>query len=141
MCTLGFISKENPVYLYKIVRSTNKNVPSISFKEFVVVKAWSSEGNDVFTDGHRYFDYYYNGRLYHNQEVGFSEYLPFADSKSFNVWSYERNDEYAIQECKKWINKVTARSKADINTRAMRLMADRDFGSRLCVTEKDGVYE
>jgi len=141
MCTLGFISKENPVYLYRIVRSTNKNAPSISFKEFVVVKAWSSEGNDVLNDEHRYFDYYYNGRLYRKQEVGFSEYLPFADSKSFNIWSYERDDEYAIRECKKWIDKVTARSKADINVRAMRLMADRDFGSRLCITEKDGTYE
>ena len=141
MCTLGFISKENPVYLYRIVRSTNKNAPYISFKEFVVVKAWSSEGNDVLNDNHRYFDYYYNGRLYRKKEVGLSEYLPFADSKSFNIWSYERDDEHAIQECKKWIKEVTARSKADINAHAMRLMADRDFGSRLCITEKDGIYE
>ena len=141
MCTLGFISKENPVYLYRIVRSTNKNAPHISFKEFVVVKAWSSKGNNVLNDCHRYFDYYYNGRLYRKQEVGLSEYLPFTDSKSFNIWSCERDDEHAIRECKKWIKEVTARSKADINARAIRLMADRDFGSRLCITEKDGTYE
>ena len=141
MCTLGFISKENPVYLYRIVRSTNKNAPSISFKEFVVVKAWSSEGNDVLNEEHRYFDYYYNGRVYRKQEVGLNEFLPFADSKSFNIWSYERDDEYAIRECRKWISQVTAQLKADLNIRAMRLMADRDFGSRLRVTEKDGTYE
>jgi len=141
MCTIGFILKENPVYLYRIVRSTNKNAPSISFKEFIVVKAWSSKGNDVLSDDHRYFDYYYNGRLYHKQEVGISEYLPFADSKSFNIWSYKRDDKHAIQECKKWIDEVTARSKADIKARAMKLMADRDFCSRLCVIEKDGTYE
>lgn len=141
MNTLGFISKENPVYLYRIVRSDNKNAALVSFKEFIVVKAWSSNGNDVLAEGHRYFDFYYNGRLCRKQEVGISEFLPFADFRSFNIWSYERDDEYAIRECKKWISKITAQTKNDINVRALKLIADRDFGSRLCVTEKDGVYE
>ena len=141
MYPLGFITKEKPVYLYRIVRSDNKNAPLRSFKEFIVVNAWSSEGNDVLHEGHRYLDYYYNDRLYRKQEVGINEFLPFADSKNFNIWSYIRDDEYAIRECKKWINKITARSKTDINTRAMRLMADRDFSSRLCIIEKDGIYE
>lgn len=139
MCTLGFITKENPVYLYRIVRSDNKNAPLRSFKEFIVVKAWSSDGNDILHDGHRYFDYYYNGRLYRKQEVGINEFLPFVDYKSFNIWSYIRDDEYAMRECKKWINKVTTQLKTDINARAMRLMADRDFGNRLQVIEKDGI--
>ena len=141
MNTLGFISKENPVYLYRIVRSDNKNATSVSFKEFIVVKAWSSDGNDILAEERRYFDFYYNGRMYRKQEVGISEFLPFADSRSFNIWSYERDDEYAIRECKKWISKITAQTKKDINVRAMKLMADRDFGSRLRVIEKDGVYE
>ena len=44
-----------------------------------------------------------------------------------------------MRECKKWINKVTTQLKTDINARAMRLMADRDFGNRLQVIEKDGI--
>ncbi len=136
MNALGFISKENPVYLYRIVRSNNKNASSISFKEFVVVKAWSSSDNDILKEGHRYFDFYYNGRLYRKQEVALSEFQPFGDSKSFNIWSYERNDALAISECQKWINDLACKLKKDIRTRAMRLMADRDFASRLQVTEK-----
>ena len=141
MCAIGFISKENPVYLYKIVRSGNNNAPSISFKEFIVVKAWSSKGNNVIEEGHRYFDYYYNGRLYRKQEVGLSEFLPFVDSKSFSIWSYKRDDEYAIRECRKWIDKLTSKLKNDINIRAKRLMADRNFSSQLHITEKDGIHE
>lgn len=135
MDPIGFISKEKPVYLYKIVRSNSTNASSISFKEFTLVKAWSSEDDNVMATGHRYFDYYYNGRLYKKQEVGLNEFLPFSDSRSFNVWSYCRDDDYAIKECKKWITKITSRVKNDIKARALKLMADIDFGNRLTITE------
>ena len=141
MDTIGFISKENPVYLYKIIRSDAKNAPNISYKEFVVVKAWSSEGNDICTEGRRFFDYYYNGRIYRKQEVGLNEFLPFITPTGFNIWSYNRDDEYAIRECRKWIIFRTNKFKSDLNTRAIRLMADRDFGSRLEVISKDGIDE
>ena len=139
MNTIGFIPKENSVYLYKIVRSDNKNAPITSFKEFALVKAWSSNDNDIIKEGHRYFDYYYNGRIYRKQEVGLSEFFPFTDGKSFNIWSYKRDDAYAIAECKKWLKKITDKAKTDINARAIKLMADRNFGSLLHVVVKDGV--
>ena len=141
MDTLGFISKEKPVYLYKIIRSDASNAPIISYKEFVVVKAWSSEGNDICKEGRRFFDYYYNGRIHRKQEVGLNEFLPFITSTGFNIWSYNRDDEYAIQECKKWIISRANKFKSDLNVRATRLMADRDFCSRLEVVSKDGVDE
>lgn len=141
MDALGFISKENPVYLYKILRSDNKNAPIASFNDFIVVKAWSSKGNNILADYHRYFDYYYNGRMYRKQEVGLSEFMPFCNSKVFNIWMVERDDEFAIRECKKWLYDICSKTKADLNSRAFRLMADRDFRSRLVVNPKDGVYE
>lgn len=141
MNVIGFISKENPVYLYKIVRSSNKKAPLISFKEFIVVKAWSSEGNDVLIDGHRYFDYHYNGRIHHKQEVGLSEFFPFIDDRGFNIWSYMRDDNYARQECKKWLDGIINKSKQDIKQRATKLINDQNFISHLHVVEKDGAHE
>lgn len=141
MNSIGFISKENPVYLYRIVRSDNKNAPSISFKEFIVVKAWSSNNNNVLKEGHRYFDYYYNGRIYRKQEVGLSEFFPFADNNTFNIWLYTRDDNYARQECKKWLNRIIDKSKQDVRQRATKLMNDQNFISNLHVIEKDGAHE
>ena len=141
MCTLGFISKENPVYLYRIVRSDKEHASNVSFKEFIVVKAWSSKSNDVLLEGHRYFDYYYNGRLYKKQEVGLSEFSPFMTFRSFNVWSYERYDDYAIRECQKWIDHILSNHKNDIHYRALKLMADKAFNNTLSVIEKDGIIK
>lgn len=141
MNSIGFISKENPVYLYKIVKSDKKTAASTRFKEFIVVKAWSSEGNNVLKEGRRFFDYYYNGRLYRKQEVSLSEFCPFANSTMFNIWSYMRDDNYARHECKKWLDGIVAKSKKDIKQRATKLMNDQNFISSLHVIEKDGAHE
>ena len=140
MDNLDNATRKDPVYLYKIVRSDNKT-PSLSrFKEFIVVKAWLSKSQPDDLD-HVYLDYYYNGRVHRKLKADAWAAIPCTDSKNFNIWFPYRRDEEALAECKKWLNDISREAKQDLNKRANRLIANREFGSMLHITKKDGCYE
>lgn len=131
----GFIFKDDPVYLYRIIRNNGKNASNGSYKKFILVKAWSSKGNDVLHEGRRFFDFFYNGRYFRHQEVGLNEFLPFNDKLGFNIWSYERKDDYAIAKCKEWLESVNQKTKQKINAKARKLIFDREFCNTLSIED------
>lgn len=133
------ISKENPVYLYKLVRYTKKNPLKSNYKEFILVRAWSSANNDL-DENKRYFDYYYNGRLYRDQEVAIDAFCSHETSTSFNIWMYDRNDKIAISECREWLNRKNDICRKLVREKASKLITDRLFTDRLNIRE-DELYE
>ncbi len=129
--TLGTITKENPVYLYRIVLVANKSFGKGSYKEFIVVKAWSNIDDDVFKNHCRYFDFYYRNRIYRKEQVSLDEGVPFTTPTTFNVWFKERNDELAMSECRKWLDDKNREKRSKIRDRSQRLLYDMQFRSSL----------
>lgn len=135
------IPKENPVYLYKIVKSDGKNSSIVSYKDFIVVKAWSSAGNKALSSDTRWFDYYYNGRIYRKLEVAKNSLSPLATSTTWNMWMYIRNDELALQMCRDWLLSRTNLARYKLQTKAKKYLNDLEFSSNLKVNPKDGVVD
>ncbi len=131
------ISKNNPVWLYKIVRSSNKNSSRKSFKEFVLVKAWSSKNSDKLNPNKRYFDYFYKGKIHRNQEVAIDQYWSYETSTSFNIWMYDRNDKLAIDTCRSWLKSRNDISRKSIRKAASKLIEDSMFTDNLNIVEDD----
>lgn len=125
------ITKENPAYLYRIVLTANKSFGNGSYKEFAVVKAWSSSCCDILQNGSRTFDFYYNNRIYRHLVVSIEEGVPKTTSTTFSVWFKERNDEQALKLCKEWLNNKLNEKKQELNKQAWKLINDRQFASSL----------
>lgn len=139
--TLGTITKENPVYLYRIVLTANKSFGKGSYKEFVVVNAWSNSMDDVFKNCTRHFDFYYNNRIYRNEEVSLEEGVPFINNSVFSIWFKERNDALALAECKKFLEGKIREKRAKLHDQATRVLHDMKFMSSLEVHDVEKLQE
>lgn len=135
------IPKENPVYLYKIVKSDGKNSSIVSYKDFIVVKAWSSAGNKALNSDNRWFDYYYNGRIYRKLEVALTSLVPIFTSTSWNMWMYIRDDKLALKMCRDWITSHIIDARHNLHVKAKKYLNDLEFSSNLKVNPKDGVID
>ena len=139
--TLGTITKENPVYLYRIVLTANKSFGKSSYKEFVVVKAWSNAVDDVLKTSRRHFNFYYNNRFYRNEEVSVEEGVPFINNSVFSIWFKERNDALALSECRKFLDGKIREKRAKIHDQATRVLHDIEFMSSLEVRDVEKLQE
>lgn len=120
------ITKENPVYLYRIVQTANKSLGLGSYKEFVCVKAWLAI-NAVMGDDSYIFSYYYNDRLYHSRVPNTPNTIVCDSKNTFAFWTYEKNDELAMSLCKDWLKNQIAGRQLDLKNRAYRMLYDKEF--------------
>lgn len=120
------ITKENPVYLYRIVQTANKSLGLGSYKEFICVKAWL-DMNAVMGDDCYIFSYYYNDRLYHSRVPNTPNTIVCDSKNTFAFWTYEKNDELAMSLCKDWLKNQIAGRQLDLKNRAYRMLYDKEF--------------
>lgn len=130
MNNIGRGSKDDPVYLYKLVRSNNDMSQKQTYKEFVLVKAWVSDkiSSDPNT---KLFNYLYNGRIYKNLKVSSFPCTPMTEGSSFNIWMYERHDIFAIHLCEEWLKERIDISRQKIKKLSLKCMKDREFLNNL----------
>lgn len=136
------ISSENPVYLYKLVKSSNEDAHNGKFKEFIVTKAWQDEhkSNDEQRD-YLYFTYYQNGRLIRGTKVNKKFGIPYTTPNSYNVWFYHRNDKEALRQVHLWLRQINYKFRNDIREKAKKLLTELEFASNLNSVEDSDIYE
>lgn len=143
MSDIDRIDKNNPVYLYKIIKQSGKNKKTAgTYKAFMVFKAWDkpnstiAQGFDISGDS-RAFSYYANGHLRHETNVSVNPGVPYSSASEFNIWFKERNDILAIEACKEWLYAQNKIKKDSVRSMAYTLMDNQDFAAMLRVTDYD----
>ena len=119
------ITKENPVFLYRLVNSSTNNQSPGSYKELICTLAWADKRDQRYGSD-TVLRYLYHDKL-HKVRVH-DEALRCADNTNvFAVWAEYPDDKLALDLCRQWIqNKLTKRSE-EINRLAWRTIHDRDF--------------
>ena len=135
MNTVDPIFKDNPIYLYRIVLKANKSYGKGTYKEFSMVRAWSSKDFDIHESNTRLVDFYYKNRMYKKYAVALDEGIPHTGKSTFNIWFRDRNDAAAIEACKDWLSSRIDSRADEVREQAWRVIYDREFMHDLNVVE------
>ena len=143
------VTKDNPVYLYKIVKTKNKQTGNGTFKELVRLKAWPSEKTKIKTCFDKMddqmkgllseVDFYYNDRLYRNFLTASNEGCIFVNqSDVWSVWFNEPNDEEALKFFRQLLRKRNHDKLIELREQAWKLIFDQQFAESLVCPITDG---
>lgn len=125
MCIANKITKDNPVFLYRLVNSSTNNQSPGSYKEFICTLAWADHRDQRY-DRDTVLRYMYHGKL-HKIRVSEEPLHYLEDTNVFVIWSWVVDDKLALDLCAEWISKKIAKRSEEINRLAWRTIHDRNF--------------